>query len=64
MQYAIMKQAIPGSSRAWHAVQTPEGDSLVYTSQEEALAKLTELQMNEPTLAQYKVESYQDNPDA
>lgn len=57
-----MKQAIPGSSRVWYAVQTQEGDALVYTTQEEALTKLTELQMNEPTLTQYKIESYEDNP--
>jgi hypothetical protein len=66
MQYAIMKQHIPGSNDVWHAVcETVDGEliSLVYTSQEEAASKLVELQTNEPTTAQYKIESYQDNPE-
>lgn len=65
MQYAIMKQQTPGSNNVWVAVyETINGEltSVVFTSQEEATAKLVELQTNEPTLAQYKIEAYQDNP--
>ena len=65
MQYAIMKQKTPGSNNIWHAVyETIDGEltAIVYSTQEEATTKLIELQTNEPTLTQYKIESYQDNP--
>lgn len=65
MQYAIMKQHTPGSNNVWVAVYeivSEELTAVVYTTQEEALAKLIELQTNEPTLTQYKIEAYQDNP--
>lgn len=66
MQYAIMKQQTAGSNDVWIAVYpNTTGDdlvSLVYASQEEATAKLIELQTNEPTLTQYRIESYPDNP--
>ncbi len=65
MQYAIMKQQTAGSNTIWRAVyETIDGEltAVVYPSQEEAAAKLIELQTNEPTLIQYRIESYPDNP--
>ena len=65
MPYAIMKQKTAGSNSVWIAVYETIDEELtavVYTTQEAATTKLIELQTNEPSLIQYRIQSYQDNP--
>ena len=65
MQYSIMKQHIPGSNDVWTAVYETideELTAIVYTTQQEAAAKLTELQAADTLGRSYMIESYQDNP--
>ena len=50
MQYSIMRQQTPESNDVWLAVyETVNGEliNLVYTNEEDATAKLIELQANE-----------------
>ena len=65
MQYAIMRQQIAGSNNVWLAVYENIGEELIalaYSSEGEALTKLTELQAVESLGRSYRIESYQDNP--
>jgi hypothetical protein len=65
MQYAIMKQQTVGSNNIWTAVyETIDGEltAVVYITQQEADAKLTELQAADTLGRSYMIESYQDNP--
>ena len=65
MQYAIMKQHVPGSNDIWTAVyETIDGElsSVVFTSETEAASKLSQLQAAESNGRSYKIISYPDNP--
>jgi len=65
MQYAIMKQHIPGSNYVWTAVYETINEELtavVYPTQQEADVKLIELQASDTVGRSYMIESYQDNP--
>jgi hypothetical protein len=60
-----MKQQTAGSNNVWTGVyETIDGEltAVVYTTQQEAATKLTELQAADTLGRSYMIESYQDNP--
>lgn len=56
--YKVVIQFIPGNDQIWVAKLNPNDPEFVYDNEQEAIDKATELQLNDPTGRQYKVEIF------
>jgi hypothetical protein len=54
MQYIVLEQYIPGIDQIWVARLTPEDPLYIFDTEEECIAKASELESNDPTGRKYR----------